>query len=356
MLVRLGIPYDSEEGIRTAEEVMGFIQKAGYAASTALAEERGDFPNYKGSRHEAEGRRPRNATVTTIAPTGTISIISSCSSGVEPHFALAFTRNVMDGTEMLEVNPLFDEIAKERGFDSPEIMQQVADSGTLHDIDGIPEDVKRLFVTAHDITPEWHIKMQAAIQKYTDNAVSKTVNFPNEATREDVAEVYKLAHKLGCKGVTVYRDGSRDGQVLSVGKDKEKAAAAAETGAAVPAIAAGPKNRGEVAFGVTKKMKTGCGNLYVTINEDEEGNPFEIFTQIGKAGGCVSSQCEAMGRMTSLALRSGVEAQEIVNQMRGISCHLPVGLGASKVSSCSDAMAQAMDWYLGLKRSPLRVR
>ncbi len=231
-------------------------------------------------------------------------------------------------------------------------MQQVAEAGTLHDIDGIPEDVKSLFVTAHDISPEWHIRMQAAIQKYTDNAVSKTVNFPNEATREDVAKVYKLAYKLGCKGVTVYRDGSRDGQVLSVGKDKNKAVASeavADTEAAPthPAL----RSRGEVAFGVTKKIKTGCGNLYVTINEDEEGVPFEVFTQIGKAGGCVSSQCEAMGRMTSLALRSGVEAQEIVNQMRGISCHLPVGLGASKVSSCSDAMAQAMDWYLGLKRS-----
>jgi ribonucleoside-diphosphate reductase alpha chain len=353
MLIRLGIPYDSEEGIRAAEEVMGFIQKTGYAASSALAEERGDFPNYKGSRHESNGRRPRNATVTTIAPTGTISIISSCSSGVEPIFALAFTRNVMDGTEMLEVNPLFNEIARERGFDDPEIMKQVADSGTLHGVDGIPEDIKRLFVTAHDITPEWHIKMQAAIQRHTDNAVSKTVNFPNDATREDVAKVYKLAHKLGCKGVTVYRDGSREGQVLSVGKDNGKGKTASEdTGVvAVPLVAATPKTRGEVAFGVTKKIKTGCGNLYVTINEDEEGRPFEIFTQIGKAGGCVASQCEAMGRMTSLALRSGVGAQEIVNQMRGISCHLPVGYGTTKVKSCSDAMAQAMDWYLGLKRN-----
>jgi ribonucleoside-diphosphate reductase alpha chain len=357
MLIRLGIAYDSEEGIQTAEEVMGFIQKAGYAASSALAAERGDFPNYKGSRHELEGRRPRNATVTTIAPTGTISIISSCSSGVEPLFALAFTRNVMDGANLLEVNPLFGEIARERGFDDPEIMKRVAATGTLHGVEGIPADVKSLFVTAHDITPVWHIRMQAAFQKYTDNAVSKTVNFPNEATREDVAEVYKLAYKLGCKGVTVYRDGSREGQVLSRGNEKKAAAdtaagaeADAKSGSGAPPVAT-PKKRGEVAFGVTKKMKTGCGNLYVTINEDEEGRPFEIFTQIGKAGGCVSSQCEAMGRMTSLALRSGVEAQEIVNQMRGISCHLPVGLGAVKVSSCSDAMAKAMEWYLGLKRS-----
>ncbi|CAG1002516.1 partial ribonucleoside-diphosphate reductase alpha chain, partial [Methylophilaceae bacterium] len=217
---------------------------------------------------------------------------------------------------------------------------------------GIPADISRVFVTAHDISPEWHIKMQAAFQKYTDNAVSKTVNFPQEATIEDVASVYIMAYKLGCKGVTVYRDGSRDAQVLNIGSEKQ---AKAEEAAQAPVMVEHapvhkPRERGEVAFGITRKMKTGCGNLYITINEDEEGRPCEIFTQIGKAGGCVSSQCEAMGRMTSLALRSGVEAQEIVTQMRGISCHLPVGFGAGKVSSCADAMAQAMDWYLGYKR------
>jgi ribonucleoside-diphosphate reductase alpha chain len=230
-------------------------------------------------------------------------------------------------------------------------MKEVAKKGSLHDVEGIPSDVSRVFVTSHDISPEWHIKMQAAFQKYTDNAVSKTVNFSNEATVEDVASVYILAYKLGCKGVTVYRDGSRDAQVLNIGSEKQaKAAIEAE---AAPAVAehavVKPRERGEVAFGITRKMKTGCGNLYITINEDEEGRPFEIFTQIGKAGGCVASQCEAMGRMTSLALRSGVEPQEIVNQMRGISCHLPVGFGAGKVASCADAMAQAMDWYLGYK-------
>ncbi|MDP2689447.1 MAG: vitamin B12-dependent ribonucleotide reductase, partial [Deltaproteobacteria bacterium] len=358
MLIRLGVPYNSDEATGLAEEIMGFIQSRGREASVDLASERGAFPNCKGSIYDG-GPAPRNATVTTIAPTGTISIISGCSSGIEPLFALAFTRNVMEGTELVEVNPLFEEFARSRGFDSPEIMKEIAKKGTLHGVEGVPEDVKDIFVTAHDITPEWHIKMQAAFQKYTDNAVSKTVNFPNEATVEDVAEVYLMAYRLGCKGVTVYRDGSRDVQVLTKGSEKQAAPQKAEAAPAAAvqaqvvqgAASHRPKPRGEVAFGVTRKIKTGCGNLYVTINEDEEGRPFEIFTQIGKAGGCVASQCEAMGRMTSLALRSGIEAQEIVQQMRGISCHLPVGYGGGKVMSCSDAMAQAMDWYLGLKRS-----
>ena len=356
MLIRLGVPYNSIEATGVAEEIMGFIQSRGREASVLLADERGAFPNYKGSIFDG-GPSPRNATVTTIAPTGTISIIAGCSSGIEPLFALAFTRNVMEGTELIEVNPLFEEYARIRGFDSPEIMKQIAEKGTLHGVKGVPDDVKDIFVTAHDISPEWHIKMQAAFQKYTDNAVSKTVNFSKEATEADVAEVYLMAYRLGCKGITVYRDGSRDAQVLTRGSEKQAAAPDAEAASAVPAEIvqsaplSRPKSRGEVAFGVTRKMKTGCGNLYVTINEDEEGHPIEIFTQIGKAGGCVSSQCESMGRLTSLALRSGVKADEIVKQMRGISCHLPVGFGGGKVTSCADAMAKAMDWYLGLKRS-----
>ena len=356
LLIRLGIPYNSEEGVEMGESVMKFIQKAGRTASIDLGAERGAFPNYVGSTFEALGEPMRNATVTTIAPTGTISIITNCSSGVEPLFALAFTRTVMDGTELVEVNPLFEEIMREGGYDSPELMQQVAETGTLHGIDSIPEELKRVFVTSHDIAPEWHIKMQAAFQRHTDNAVSKTVNFPNEATVEDVAKVYLMAYNLGCKGVTVYRDGSRDAQVLTRGKEKKKASAAEDTTGIecpgdAPLVAAmpAPKARGEVAFGVTRKVLTGCGNLYVTINEDEEGRPFEVFTQIGKAGGCVASQSEALGRMTSLALRAGVEAPEVVKQMRGISCHLPVGFGAVKVTSCADAMAKAMEWYLMYK-------
>ncbi|MBI5886531.1 MAG: vitamin B12-dependent ribonucleotide reductase [Deltaproteobacteria bacterium] len=350
-LIRLGIPYNSDEAIDLAESVMRFIQEKGREASVKLADVRGAFPNYKGSIYDGKPA-PRNATVTTIAPTGTISIIGGCSSGIEPLFALAFTRTVMEGTELVEVNPLLEEAAVARGFDSPEVMKQAAATGSLHGITGVPDEITRVFVTAHDISPEWHIRMQAAFQKYTDNAVSKTVNFPNEATVEDVAKVYLMAYRLGCKGVTVYRDGSRDVQVLTKGSGSPTKAAAA-TAEVVPAPVASPKPkvRGEVAFGVTRKIKTGCGNLYVTINEDEEGRPCEIFTQIGKAGGCVASQCEAMGRMTSLALRSGIEAEVIVKQMRGISCHQPVWSSSGKVMSCADAMAQAMEWYVGLKRN-----
>lgn len=353
MLIRLGIPYASEEAIAVAEKLMSFMQSAGREASITLSEERGVFPNFKGSVYDKLNAPVRNATVTTIAPTGTISIIAGCSSGIEPLFALAFRRNVMEGTELIEVNPLFHEIAGEMGFDSPELMKKVAEKGSLEGVSAVPDDMKKVFVTSHEISPEWHIKMQAAFQKYTDNAVSKTVNFPNEATKEDVANVYLMAYKLGCKGVTVYRDGSREVQVLTKGSEKQKAKEAAAPAAVASAVPQSitPKQRNEVAFGVTRKIKTGCGNLYVTINEDEEGRPFEIFTQIGKAGGCVASQCEAMGRMTSLALRSGIESQEIIKQMRGISCHLPVGYGATKVTSCSDAMAKALEWYLMLKRS-----
>ncbi|TAN63738.1 vitamin B12-dependent ribonucleotide reductase [bacterium] len=355
MLIRIGVPYDTDEALSIAEKVMGFIQEKGRDMSVELAAERGVFPNFKGSTYDKAGVKVRNATITTIAPTGTISIISGCSSGIEPLFAVAFTRTVMEGTELVEVNPLFEEFARERGFDSLELMKKIASAGTLHGAKGIPDDIQRLFVTSHDITPEWHIKMQAAFQKYTDNAVSKTVNFPNQATIEDVADVYMLAYKLGCKGVTVYRDGSRDVQVLTKGSENgsKKTATLPATEAPVSASPK-PKSRGEVAFGATRKIKTGCGSLYVTINEDEEGKPFEIFTQIGKAGGCVASQCEALGRMASLALRSGICAEEVIKQTRGISCHLPVGYGASKVTSCSDAMAKAMEWYLLYKRSTMR--
>ena len=357
ILIRLGIPYDSEEAIKTAEKVMGFIQEKGREASMELAEKRGAFPNFEGSIYDNGGCKVRNATVTTIAPTGTISIISNCSSGIEPMFALAFTRNVLDGAELVEVNPLFEEIARKEGFYSEELIKQVAKTGGLHNIDGIPEKIKRVFVTAHDISPEWHLKMQAVFQKYTDNAVSKTVNFPNEATPEDVAKVYKLAYHLGCKGVTVYRDGSREVQVLNKGEKKGaggKGQGAEKTDISAfspqPSAFLTPKPRGDVTFGATRKVKTGCGNLYVTINEDEEGRPFEIFTQIGKAGGCAASQCEAIGRMASLALRSGIQTEDIVTQMRGISCHVPAGYGKEKILSCSDAVARAMEWYINYKR------
>ena len=356
MLVRLGIPYNSDDAINTADDIMRFVQEKGREASKELAEKRGAFPNFKGSIYDG-AEKVRNATVTTIAPTGTISMIAGCSSGIEPIFALAFTRNVLDGAELVEANPLFEEIAKERNFYSPELMKKVAKTGGLHDVAGLPDDTKEIFATSHEISPEWHIKMQAVFQKYTDNAVSKTVNFPHEATPEDVAHVYKLAYKLNCKGVTVYRDGSREVQVLNKGQQKKSEARSQKSEDINQLLTSNPqlptfltpKPRGEITFGATRKMKTGCGNLYVTINEDEEGRPFEIFTQIGKAGGCAASQCEAIGRMASLALRSGIQVEEVVKQMRGISCHLPAGYGKDKIFSCSDAVAKAMDWYVNYK-------
>ena len=342
MLILLGIPYCSDKAIKLGEKIMKFINDEGHAASRELASKRGSFPNFKGSVYDRPGKGAiRNATVTTIAPTGTISIIANASSGVEPLFAVSFVRNVMDNTKMIEVNPLFEEVAKERGFYSQELMEKIAEHGTLHDIQELPEDIRNVFVTAHDITPEYHIKMQAAFQKYTDNAVSKTVNFPNNATMEDVENVYRLAYQTGCKGVTIYRDGSRDEQVLSTGKKEEKA---------VPVQIGEDKHvfkreRPKALKGWTYQMQTGCGPLYVTINEDKSGL-FELFTTMGKAGGCAASQAEAMGRLVSLAWRSGVQARQVVKQLMGISCHCPSGFGENKVTSCADAVSKAIQAHM----------
>ncbi|MDI6728315.1 MAG: vitamin B12-dependent ribonucleotide reductase [Thermodesulfovibrionales bacterium] len=337
MLIQLRIPYNSERAIKLAEEVMGYIQTEGRIASSALAEERGVFPNYEHSIYNGE-MAVRNATVTTIAPTGSLSIIAGCSSGIEPLFALSFVRNVMEGTKLIEVNPYFEQEAKATGLWSRELMERVADSGSIAHFTEFNEEMKGVFVTAHDITPTDHIRMQAAFQKYVDNAVSKTVNFSHAATTKDVEDVYMLAYKTGCKGVTVYRDGSREEQVLSTKKADEKAKQ--ETGGKIV-----PKKRPPVIKGATRLLKTGCGHLYVTINEDENGKPFEVFTNIGKAGGCASSQSEAIGRLISLSLRSNIEPDEIVKQLKGISCHQPSWTEGGKILSCSDAIAKAIEKY-----------
>jgi ribonucleoside-diphosphate reductase alpha chain len=338
MLILLGIPYSSDEAITLGEKVMKFINDEGHAYSRELAKARGVFPNFKGSIFDRPGKGEiRNATVTTIAPTGTISIIAGASSGVEPLFAVSFVRQVMDNNKLIEINPMFEEIARKRGFYSDALMEQIAEHGTVADLPEVPEDVRNVFVTAHDITPEYHIRMQAAFQRHTDNAVSKTVNFPNSATHEDVETVYRLAYESGCKGVTIYRDGSRDMQVLSTGKKEEKAPSAP----AVEEKHAVKRDRPRALHGTTYQMQTGCGPLYVTINEDKNGL-FELFTTMGKAGGCAASQCEAIGRMVSLCWRSGVQARQVVKQLLGISCHCPSGFGESKVLSCADAVAKAI--------------
>ena len=217
LLIKLGITYDSEEGLAFAERMMKFVDDEAWEESRALAEERGVMPNYEGSRHEARGDRVRNATVTTIAPTGTISMIAGCSGGIEPLFAVAFMRRQAD-MEMPDVNPEFVKLAKERGFYSEELMKKVAEHGSVRDVEEVPDDVRSVWVTSHDISSEWHVRMQAAFQKYTSMGISKTINLPNEATPEDVEDAYRQAYALNCKGIAVYRDGSRDAQVLSTGK------------------------------------------------------------------------------------------------------------------------------------------
>lgn len=346
MLIMLNIPYSSDEAVELGAQVMKFINEEGKVASRELAKVRGAFPNFKGSVYDRPGAEPiRNATVTTIAPTGTISIIANASSGVEPLFAVSYIRQVMDKNILVEVNPLFERIAKSDGFYTQELMERIAEHGTIHGIEEIPQEVRDVFVTAHDITPEVHVSMQAAFQLHTDNAVSKTVNFPNHATMEDVEKVYRLAYESNCKGVTIYRDGSRDEQVLSTGKKEEPKVVAPAPAAHVEDKRTIKRERPKALKGWTYQMQTGCGPLYITINEDASGL-FEVFTTMGKAGGCAASQCEAIGRMVSLAWRSGVQARSVVKQLLGISCHSPSGFGDNKVLSCSDAVAKAIQSHL----------
>ncbi len=388
MLVRLGIPYDSQEAVELGRTVMRFVDEEAKVASERLAETRGVFPAWEESiwgpdatcARRPDGsrvrpmRRLRNCNLDTVAPTGTISIFAGCSSGIEPLFAVAFMRN-QAGAMMPDVNPDFVRIAREGGWYSEELMERIAEEGHIH-FDEVPDDVQRVFVTAHDIQPEWHVRMQAAFQEFTDSAISKTTNFAHEATEEDVREIYELAFELGCKGVTVYRDGSRPMQVLSTGKTgqaeapgPEEAVLAQELADAREEIhrllgvvegyeaklveqdlnaAAGRHKRQRPAMlrGRTIKMNSPLGDLYVTINEDESGRPFEMFCTLGKAGGAAMADAEAIGRLISLALRSGIPIARIRDQLRGISCDRAVGVGPNKVLSAPDAIGQAIERYL----------
>ncbi|MEE9490006.1 MAG: vitamin B12-dependent ribonucleotide reductase [Thermoplasmata archaeon] len=343
LLIMLGIRYDSQEATDVAEKAMSFVETESRKASVELARTRGVFPNFTGSIFDVPGgERVRNATTTTIAPTGTISIIAGCSGGIEPLFAVSFIRTVMDDDKLIEVNPLFKERAMKEGFYSEELMKRIADRGSVHGMDDVPDHIQKLFVTAHDVSPEWHIGMQAAFQRHTHNAVSKTVNFPNSATREDISRVYRLAYDLGCKGVTVYRDGSRDAQVLSTGqttKSKEEAERKLH-----------PRPRPSITMGSTIKMRTGCGTLYVTINEDEHG-VCEVFSQMGKSGGCAMSQSEAVARLISLALRSGVRVEPLIRQIKGIRCPSPLMGKGGIILSCPDAVGKALERYMKRKQA-----
>lgn len=344
LLMLLGVPYNSQEGVEIGRQIMGFIQRRAKEQSRRLAEIRGAFPLFGESIYKDE-TPIRNATVTTIAPTGTLSIIAGVSGGVEPVFAFAFIRNVMDGDELIEVNPLLRRRLEERGLYSDELMKKVIAQGSLQHIEEIPQDIKDVFVCAHDVSPQWHIRMQAAFQKHTDNAVSKTVNFPHSATREDVDKVYRLAYELGCKGVTIYRDGSRGSQVLNIGKvSKEAKSDEAPQAAPSPAQQQNrlePRPRPAVTMGITEKVKIGCGNLYVTVNYDENGI-CEVFTNTGRHGGC-PSQSEATARLVSIALRSGIDVQTIIGQLKGIRCPSTIRQPGMKVTSCPDAIARTIE-------------
>ncbi len=345
LLYMLRIPYHSSEATKLAEKIMKFVQDKGREASIELAKQRGTFPLYEKSIFKPLDLQVRNATITTIAPTGTLSIISSVSSGVEPVFALSYIRNVMDNEELVEVNPVFKQVAQQEGFYSEELMRKIAKTGHIHDLDEIPEHIKKVFVTAHDVSPEWHIKMQAAFQKYTDNAVSKTVNFRNEATEEDVAEVFELAYKLDCKGVTIYRDGSRDFQVLNINKVKGKEETTQKEEKVTQHII--PRKRPDITTGFTEKVKIGCGNLYITVNYDEHGI-CEVFTNTGRAGGC-PSQSEATSRLVSVALRAGMDEKAIIQQLKGIRCPSTVRRDGIKVLSCPDAIARVIEKVMKLQ-------
>jgi ribonucleoside-diphosphate reductase alpha chain len=341
MLLQMGIPYNSEEALGIASEVMGFIDEEAKKASVSLAEERGVFPAFKGSIYDVDGGvKVRNASRTTIAPTGTLSLIAGCSSGIEPLFALSYTRNILDGTRMIEANPYFEEVARREGFYSEELMQKLADGAHLNDMDDVPQEIKRLFVTAHEIDTEWHVRMQAAFQRNTDNAVSKTVNFPREATKEDVARVYMMAYEERLKGITIYRDGSREGQVLTTGKERRRAKGAELT----------PRRRAKTTSGVTEKVTTGCGNLYVTVNSDEQGI-CEVFSHLGKSGGCASAQLEATCRLISLALRSGVDVASLVKQLKGIRCPSIAWEQGKSILSCADAIASVLEKHINSSKS-----
>ena len=341
VLYRLFIPYDSEEAVELAEKVMAFIRDEGRKASAVIAEKKGVFPYYDKSIYKNTGLKLRNATITTIAPTGTLSIIAGVSSGIEPLFAISYIRNVMDNDRLPEVNPVFREAAEKEGFYSDSLMERIATEGSINGFEEIPENIRRVFITAHDISPEWHIRMQAAFQKYTDNAVSKTVNLRNDATRDDVKEVYELAYETGCKGVTIYRDGSREAQVLNIGMTEHEKHDNKGTGNTVS-----PRPRPEITTGFTEKVKIGCGNLYITVNYDEYGI-CEVFTNLGRGGGC-PSQSEATSRLISIALRSGMDVRSLVEQLKGIRCTSTIRKDGIKVMSCPDAIGRVIEKVMKL--------
>jgi ribonucleoside-diphosphate reductase alpha chain len=339
-LVRMGIRYDSEEAVDYAERLSHFIQKYAHGASQQLAEIRGAFPNWKGSIWDIKHHKPmRNAAVTTIAPTGSISIIADCNGGIEPIYSLVSKRRALDGHEFIQLHPVIERLGTKQGWLSDKVRDQLANGVPPKDISEIPSQVSYTLVTAHEITLQWHIKIQAVFQKHTDNAVSKTVNLPSFATIDDVDKVLRLACELNCKGTTVYKDGCRDNQVISAVYKKRTLAPKEIT----------PKPRPRKTKGETTKYTMGCGKLYVSVNKDDQGL-CEVFANLGKAGGC-QAQSEATCRTVSAALRSGVNPGILVEQLKGIRCLSTITRRKEQsdidVLSCPDAIARAIEEALG---------
>ena len=349
LLYQLEMAYDSQQGLELGERIMAFIQEEGHKASAQLAVERGAFPAYATSVYGKKKLGPyRNATVTTIAPTGTLSIIAGCSSGVEPLFALCFTRNILDGERLVEVNPHFEAALADAGLFSHELMDAVVAKGSIQELDYLPNRLRKVFVTAMDIAPVWHLRMQAAFQRHTDNAVSKTVNLTNSATEQGIFDIYWLAYQEGCKGVTVYRDGCKSLQVLATGEgqkkmDGESSPAPAQAAPSTAGQAgAGVRKRPDMVWGFTQKVPTGLGAMYLTVNE-VDGQPFEVFATIGKSGRSITAKAEAIGRLVSLALRSGVHVRDVVAQIKGIGGEHPVFRGKGLLLSIPDAIAWVLE-------------
>ncbi len=343
LLIQLRIPYNSEKALEMAETVMHFISEQATAESVSLGQARGLFPAFSGSTFDSSGgHRVRNANTTTIAPTGTLSIIAGCSSGIEPIFALSYFRHILDGQTLIETNPYFEAAARQENFYSSELMKRLAEGEKLKDIPGVPAWVKDVFITSHEISPEWHVKIQAAFQKYTDSAVSKTVNLPRQATREDVQNVYRLAYKMGLKGITIYRDRSRDSQVLNTGQKQVSPEIEKEDGSAAPLA---PRERPKITRGITERVTTGCGYIYVTVNFDDKGI-CEVFSSLGKAGGCASAQLEATCRLISLVFRSGIDVSSVIKQLRAIRCPSVSWENGRAILSCADAIGSVLEKYV----------
>lgn len=345
MLVELGIAYDSQEALDLAEKVMKIINEEGHEQSRQLALERGPFPLWKESIYKNDPIR--NSTVTTIAPTGSIGILANQGGGIEPLFAIAYQHIVKSENRTLTfVNPALEKVARERGFYSEELMRKVAEHGVIRELSEIPEDVRAVFGTAHEIDPQWHVNTQAAFQKYTDNGVSKTINLRHDSKVEDIKNAYMMAWETGCRGITVFRDGCKNEQVLNLGTKNSNDKSTNQIQMIKP--------RPTKVEGATYQIETPMGTAFITVNHDGEGNPFEVFVTIGKAGSEVAAMAEAMGRLISTTLRFGnhlpakERAREIMEQLRGIGGGSAVGFGPNKIRSLPDAVGRAIGMHFGL--------